>query len=114
MRTSSRSCGVSAPTRAVSTGIAAISPKRCFQKSISSCSLLPTSAASPASTGLSSFLAIVIPLFLCDSAALSRHRFAHIVGDLLQRRTRRKDFLDAHRAERRPVGLGDDAPAEQE
>src|SRR5207302_8638837 len=139
MRTSSRSCGVSAPTRAVSTGIAAISPKRCFQKSMSSCSLLPTSAARPASTGLSSFFAIFVPLISraisvscsCPTsestgcrragspgmsrgrASLSRYRLTHVRGDLFQRRPRRKDALDAHFRECGPVRFRDDAASEE-
>src|SRR5687768_5000209 len=56
MRLSSRSCGVSAPTRAISFGTAAVSSRRFFQNSTAVFSSLPTSDARPTSMGRVSFL----------------------------------------------------------
>src|SRR5881409_227593 len=111
IRTSSRSCGVIAPTRATSFGIAAIMPKRRVQKSIASCSDLPLSSASPASTGRSSFFA---SLSAGGHAALPRHGLAYVRRDLFERRAGREDALDPVLSEVRDVGLRDDPAAEEE
>src|SRR2546430_130176 len=114
MRVSSRSCGVSAPTRAMSLGIAAMGPNRFFQNSMAAASSLPLSAASPTSIGRSSFFAMSRLLLSRGLAAALGHGLAHVRGDLVERRTGLEDALHAVRAQARDVVLRDDASSEEQ